>query len=157
MKFRLCVRILLSATLLTQQVTTSFSQQQTALPLRLPDGDGAWSIRVTVRGGLTRENTGYVAVTSLGEIACTTAPNDCRGKLDDSEFTSLRELIGDLKSIDWAPQSNEPPACIDCNLTSFFLEYREGASVQVRRFSWTDLTKSKIPPSVSKIVDLIRS
>jgi hypothetical protein len=54
-------------------------------PPSVPDGDGAWTIRITTDGGFTGRGRGNVTLTSQGELTCLQTQRPCINKLiDDS-------------------------------------------------------------------------
>jgi len=122
--------------------------------LSVPDGDGAWTIRITTGGGFTGRGRGNVTLTSQGTLTCLQTLRPCDNKLVDDKLRPIAQLVSSFDPSKWAserPASNS--LCNDCYTTTVTFARREGGKLKVATLSWDDTTQSKMPPDLVKIAE----
>src|SRR6266446_10698333 len=62
------------------------------LQMALPDGNGAWVVRVTTTGGITGTGIGDFAISSEGKLLCRPAKG-CPEQFKPADFQSLVQTI----------------------------------------------------------------
>ena len=128
-----------------------------ALP-SVPDGDGAWTIRISTSGGFTGRGRGSVTMTSQGNLSCLKTSRPCTEKLVDDKLRPVARLVSSFDPSKWAsPTPQENMVCNDCITTTVTFARREGGKLKIKSLSWNDATQIKAPSDVVRIVEMALS
>lgn len=125
--------------------------------LSVPDGEGAWTIRITTGGGFTGRGRGNVTLTSQGNLACLQTLRPCDSKLVDDKLRPIAQLVSSFDPSKWDSTPAGNSFCNDCYTTTVTFARRDGGKLKVARLSWDDMTQSKVPPDMVKIVEMALS
>jgi len=122
--------------------------------LPVPDGDGAWSMRITTSGGFDGRGKGNLTLTSIGELVCSLPGRPCGGaKVSVSALQPLTQLLVSADTSKWVQPANLM-LCMDCYITSVTFSRWESGTLRVLRFSWNDVTRSSMPTELVRVTDL---
>ena len=126
--------------------------------LSVPDGDGAWTIRITTSGGFTGRGRGNVTLTSQGNLTCLQTLRPCDNKLVDDKLRPIAQLVSSFDPSKWTSATPAGQSlCNDCYTTTVTFARRDGGKLKITTLSWDDATQSKVPPDVVKIVGMALS
>lgn len=104
----------------------------------LPDGDGAWVLQVVSRGGLDGRGRADLAITSQGNVTCSSTETPCAKNLASSALQSLVERIGIATRSPWS--GSNLGLCRDCVATLLRLRRREPGGAQRTYAAYWDVT-----------------
>ena|SRR5689334_5457041 len=125
----------------------------------LPNGNGAWVIRVFTSGGFSGAGNGNVAISSKGEIVCTSQkPPGCPKSFDVQPIQQLVDKFAgmDLSRIVTKPVPAAPGICNDCINHLVILVWRDRTGVEHSySASWDELTASTVPREIVDIYNAI--
>jgi hypothetical protein len=124
----------------------------------LPEGNGAWVIRVFTSGGFSGAGNGNIAISSKGEIVCTMRKPACP---DSFEVQPIQQLVDkfaglDLSRIVGSPIPATPGICNDCINRRLILMWRDRMG-QEHSYSavWDDLTGAMVPREIIDIYNAV--
>lgn len=121
--------------------------------LDLPDGNGAWVLRVETSGGFGGRGQGAITLSSAGALACAAVPS-CPARLDPEAQRSLTTLIARVPLASPPPRRDLPATgvCNDCITTMLTLRRRDAQGVdQVVGYSWNEVTAASVPGEVLRL------
>jgi hypothetical protein len=155
------MHIALTTLLIVVLASAGFSTAQTLSnepPPAVPDGNGAWTIRISTSGGFTGRGRGGVTLTSQGDLTCLQTSHPCENKLVADRLRPVAQLISSLDPSKWGnATAQENMVCNDCYTTTMTLARREGGKVTLTTLSWNDVTQRRVPPDVLRLVDMALS
>jgi hypothetical protein len=123
------------------------SAQNAVSAMALPDGNGAWLVRVFTYGGLTGSGIGDFGLSSAGQVVCSPGAGKCSQTFEAGRIQPLVDMAA-VKPADAAPPW---PFCSDCVTRRLIILRRDSTgSVQSLSFFWTDVT----PRVPREVVDL---
>jgi len=127
--------------------------QHTELPfIPLPEGNGAWVIRVVTTGGFTGKGTGDFTISSENKILCS-AQIPCPKEFKVSDFQPLIEVLSPDIVLPVVPVMS---VCRDCIIRTMTIRRRDPSGiVQIFTTSWDDTTKTRLPQEVMRIYDAV--
>jgi hypothetical protein len=121
--------------------------------LLLPDGNGAWVVRVTTTGGFSGKGVGDYSISSEGKVACS-AEIRCFDQIKVSDFQMLVEVI--QPGILPIPAPPAAGMCNDCITRTMTISRRDSTGVMSTfTVSWDDTTRSKVPQEMLRIHDAV--
>jgi hypothetical protein len=127
-------------------------------PPPVPEGEGAWTIRVTTSGGLTGRGRGNVTLTSQRALTCSQTLRACDNLLAADKFQPVARLVSSFSPSKWAgPTARENIMCNDCFTTTVLFVRRAGGKLNSATISWNDVTQTKAPPDVVRIAEMALS
>jgi len=121
--------------------------------MALPDGNGAWVVRVVTTGGFTGQGIGDFAISSEGRLLCRPV-KVCPAQFKPGDFQLLVEAIvsGSLP----VPSSPGASLCKDCILRTIQIIRRDSTgSLRVYTASWDDVTQERLPAQVIRVYDAL--
>ena len=129
-----------------------------------PEGEGAWVLHVTRRGGIMGTGARGFTITSAGSMTCNAPRTTCPSSVGTEVLESLHLRIRLTTAAAWDGSAATPAVwdtqaistCSDCYLTTLVLVRREpGDVIRTYRRSWDVTTRSRIPDEVLRIHDLV--
>src|SRR5579864_8799955 len=104
----------------------------------LPDGNNSWVVEVFTSGGFSGSGTGNIAVSSAGQILCSSPEMHCKKTFTASTLLPLIETIPrGTVTISGRPTTS---ICNDCASRTMVITRRDNVgSVQTYTASWDDL------------------
>ena len=129
-----------------------FSQASVELPTQiLPEGDGAWVVRIETSGGFTGRGAGSITASSVGEVLCVQVAS-CADRLLPETSRALTRLISTLPPGDQAsPVTGRRGVCNDCITTTMTVRRRTREGERVQRYVWDSSTASAIHEEVRRL------
>jgi hypothetical protein len=124
----------------------------------LPEGNGAWVIRVFTSGGFSGAGNGNIAISSKGEIVCTMRKPACP---DSFEVQPIQQLVDkfaglDLSRILSSPIPATPGVCNDCINRRLILVWRDRMGLEHSYSAvWDDLTAAMVPREIIDIYNAV--
>jgi len=115
----------------------------------LPDGDGAWVLRVATRGGLTGAGRGNFTLSSDGQLTCSRP--GCAPRLNDARVRQFAEMIAAIDVAAWVSQPKS--ACFDCYETVLTVRKRDGETVRVYVAQWDD--SQRVSPQIRTVSEAV--
>src|SRR5436190_18754595 len=117
----------------------------------LPEGNGAWSVRVVTSGGFMGNGIGTFALSSERKVACN-EESRCPKGFKASEFEALIQPIrADAFSMPDFPSNG---LCADCiTRTMSFTDPASTGVVHTHTVSWNELTRSHVPQELLRLYD----
>ena len=118
----------------------------------LPDGNGAWVVRLVTTGGILGTGGGDLSISSENKILCS-AQIRCPNDFKVSDFQPLIETIRADISVPTAPLVS---LCRDCITRIMTISRRDSTGlVHTVTASWDDTTKARLPQEVIRIYDAV--
>jgi hypothetical protein len=126
---------------------------QTQLPfMALPEGNGAWVVRVVTTGGLMGIGSGDFTFSSEKKIMCS-AQIQCPKEFKASD---LQPLIEGIQPDILLPVVPVVSLCRDCITRTMTIRRRDPSGLeQTFTASWDDTTKARLPREVIQIYDAV--
>jgi hypothetical protein len=136
-----------------QTLILVFSFLQTPLPyIPLPDGNGAWIVRVVTSGGILGNGGGDLSISSESKISCS-ALIRCPSDIKVSDF---QPLIDKIQAGILLPSVPVVSLCRDCITRVMTITRRDQSGlVQTFTASWDDTTKVNLPQEVIRLYDAL--
>jgi hypothetical protein len=129
-------------------------RESPAAKMALPDGSGAWVVRVLTTGGFTGAGEGDWAISSKGDVICTLS--GCPKTFVVSEFQSLVEMLNAASLVVAAPAKTT--VCRDCITRTLTIQYRDPmGSTHIFAATWDDTTTAKVPGELMRIYEGVRA
>lgn len=129
-----------------------------ALPtLLLPQGKGAWVVRVETSGGFTGRGLGNYTASSSGELKCLTyvQPAGCPEHLEGETPEVIGRLVGAIPRTSSAPpvEASAPgrSMCNDCVTTTMSVRRRDADGEQTVTYRWDESTIGAVPGEVLRL------
>jgi hypothetical protein len=124
----------------------------------LPAGNGAWVIQVFTSGGFSGAGSGNIAVSSKGEIVCTSRKPACPDSFDVQPIQQLVDKFAgmDLSRIVTSPNPATPGICNDCINRRVILVWRDRIGLEHSfSASWDELTAAMVPREIIDIYNAV--
>jgi hypothetical protein len=124
----------------------------------LPAGNGAWVIRVFTSGGFSGAGNGNVAISSKGEIVCTTQKPACP---ESFEVQPIQQLVDKFAALDLSrmvtsPIPAAPGTCNDCINRRVTLIWRDQTGLEHSyTVAWDELTAAMVPREIIDIYNAV--
>jgi len=125
--------------------------------LLLPQGNGAWVVRIETSGGFTGRGLGNYTASSSGELKCLTyaQPAGCPEHLDGDTPQVLGRLVGTIpRTSDAPPVELSAPGrsmCNDCVTTTMSVRRRDADGEQTVTYRWDESTIAAVPGEVLRL------
>ena len=122
--------------------------------MALPEGNGAWIVRIVTTGGFTGRGEGDWAISSMGEIIC--ALVRCPDSFAIAEIQPLVEVIGaaNFPALALSPSG----LCSDCITRVLTIAHRDAMGVlHTYTATWGDTAAEKLPAEVRRVYEAVLS
>ncbi|HEX8282535.1 MAG TPA: hypothetical protein VF588_04235 [Pyrinomonadaceae bacterium] len=90
----------------------------------LPEGKGAWAVRVLTSGGFAGHGRGDVTVYSDGRVTCTPPAEPCAERRPADALAPLSRLVAAARPLKWKV-ATAPGVCNDCYVMQLVVRRRE--------------------------------
>ena len=124
----------------------------------LPEGNGAWVIRVFTSGGFSGTGSGNIAISSKGEIVCTVQEPRCPKTFEVQPIQELVDKFAGLDPASIGPNSipAAPGICNDCINRRVILVWRDRTGLEHSHSAfWDELTAARVPREIIDIYNAV--